>query len=227
MSKKIRVVILEDHQSIIDGYLFRLGGNEQIEVAAIVRFGDQLEPALKQHPADVVLLDISVPTSPDNSNPYPILHLIPGLLEADPGLHALVVSMFAERGIIHAVMDSGASGYVLKDDQESIQELDKIIMAIARGDIYFSQKIEQLIDPKNIADTLALTKRQKEILSLCAAYPDSKTMELGEKMGVTHSTVRNLLSTAYLRLKVRTRAAAISKARKLGLITPDDPVSPS
>ena len=35
MTDKIRVLILEDHQSIIDGYLFRLGGEQDLEIAAV------------------------------------------------------------------------------------------------------------------------------------------------------------------------------------------------
>jgi len=46
---------------------------------------------------------------------------------------------------------------------------------------------------------------------------------LADKLGVAHSTLRNLLSSAYLRLDVRNRTAAITKARQLGLITPQDP----
>jgi DNA-binding CsgD family transcriptional regulator len=42
-------------------------------------------------------------------------------------------------------------------------------------------------------------------------------------MAVSNSTVRNLLSGAYVRLGVRTRGAAIEKARLLGLITPRTP----
>ena len=39
-------------------------------------------------------------------------------------------------------------------------------------------------------------------------------------MRVSNSTVRNLLSNAYLRLGVHTRMAAVDKARELGMITP-------
>jgi DNA-binding CsgD family transcriptional regulator len=67
-----------------------------------------------------------------------------------------------------------------------------------------------------------LAPRQLEVLSLCSAYPDSSTYELAVKMGVAHSTVRNLLSGAYLKLDVRNRTAAVVKARQMGLITPED-----
>jgi DNA-binding NarL/FixJ family response regulator len=40
-------------------------------------------------------------------------------------------------------------------------------------------------------------------------------------MGIANSTMRNLLSGSYIRLNVRNRATAITKARQLGLITPE------
>jgi hypothetical protein len=52
---------------------------------------------------------------------------------------------------------------------------------------------------------------------LCAAQPDGDTVVLADKLGITGSTMRNLLSGAYLRLGVRTRAAAIARAQQLGI----------
>ncbi|NMC11944.1 MAG: response regulator transcription factor, partial [Chloroflexi bacterium] len=66
-----------------------------------------------------------------------------------------------------------------------------------------------------------LTSRQMEALALSSAYPDASTEEIAQKMNIAHSTFRNLLSEAYLRLEVSNRAAAIEKARQLGLITPN------
>jgi len=68
-----------------------------------------------------------------------------------------------------------------------------------------------------------LTARQLQALSLCAAYPDATTGELADMLGVAHSTLRNLLSEAYLRLDVRNRTAAIEQARKMGLIAVHEP----
>ena len=47
--------------------------------------------------------------------------------------------------------------------------------------------------------------------------------ELAQQMTVSNSTVRNLLSSAYLRLGVHSRTAAVEKAREMGLITPRPP----
>lgn len=224
MSRKIYVSILDDHQSIIDGYLYRLNGIPQIEVVATLAYGEELGPALAGHPTDVLLLDINVPTAPDNPNPYPILHTIPRLLQIYPRLNVLVISMFAERGLIRAVMESGASGYILKDDQATLRDLGNVVLSIAGGGIYFSQKAHQLLlRQKSVPSGERLTARQLEALSLCAAHPNCTTEELAQMMIVSNSTVRNLLSGAYIRLGVRTRAAAIDRARYLGLITPLSP----
>jgi two-component system nitrate/nitrite response regulator NarL len=222
MSKKIRVTILDDHQNIVDGYVYRLSQMPQIEVAATLSFGEDLELILHKHPTDVLLLDVSVPTSPENSNPYPILSVIPNLLQQYPELNILVISMHAERGLIRAVMEAGASGYILKDDQSTARDLGNVVLSVAGGGIYFSQKAHQLYARSQSRDgDELLTLRQLEALSLCAAYPDEPTAKLARKMAVANSTLRNLLSGAYVRLEVHTRVAAIAKARQLGLITPE------
>ena len=224
MNRKIRVTILDDHQGILDGYLFRLSKIPEIEVAATLSFGEELEPTLEKTPTDVLLLDVSVPTASDNRNPYPILHIIPKLLELYPNLAILVISMFTDRGLIRAVVEAGASGYIFKDDQATIRDLGNVVLAVANGGIYFSQEARQLIlKHRNTNDTDPLTVRQLEALSLYAAYPDCSTTELAHKMSVSNSTVRNLLAGAYLRLGVHTRSAAIAKARELGVITPPPP----
>jgi len=224
MTKTVRVTILDDHQSIVDGYRYRLGQFPGVEVVATIMLGEELEPTLEEHPTDVLLLDVNVPTSQENPNPYPILHTIPKLLQSYPNLNILVISMYAERGLIRSVMEAGASGYILKDDQSAISDLGNVVLSVAGGGIYFSQKAHQLYAQylsKNSRELL--TARQLEALSLSAAYPNCTTADLAQKMSIGHSTVRNLLSGAYVKLEVRNRTAAIAKARQLGLITPEPP----
>jgi two-component system nitrate/nitrite response regulator NarL len=226
MKDKIRVAILDDHQGIIDGYLYRLGSAPDIEVVATVLFGEALEATLAKYPVDVLILDVQIPTSPTNPNPYPILYIIPRLLEIYPNLVVLVISMHAQRTLINAVMEAGASGYVVKDDQATIRELPSVVRTVAGGSIYMSQyAYQELKKSKTGALLQPLSPRQQEALSMCAAFPDASTAELAQRMNIANSTLRNLLSGAYLKLNVRTKAAAIARARQMGLITPDKPAS--
>jgi len=223
-AEKVRVAILDDHQSIIDGYIYRLSSTPEIEVVVTATYGEELAPLLAKHPVDVLLLDLSVRTSLENSNPFPILHIIPRLLQKYSNLSILVISMFAEPGLMRSLIEAGASGYILKDDQAAFRELGNVVLSISHGGIYFSKKAHSLYmqtDALNGGELL--TPRQVEVLSLCAAYPDASTSDLAQIMSISNSTVRNLLSSVYLRLGVHSRTAAVEKARELGLVTPRPP----
>jgi two-component system nitrate/nitrite response regulator NarL len=219
MAEKIRVAILDDHQSIIDGYLYRLVKAPEIEVAATGRYGEELEPMLSRHRIDVLLLDVMAPTAADNDNPYPILYLVPKLLQRYPHLTILIISMHAQRVLIKSMVEAGVSGYILKDDQAVIRELAAVVRSVAQGGICFSRPVHDLLLKDQAAEPV-LTARQSEVLSLLAAYPNLTTAEAARQLQVAHSTVRNLLSGAYLRLEVHNRTAAIAKARQQGLLTP-------
>ena len=223
-AEKVRVAILDDHQSIIDGYLYRLSHTREIEVVGTATHGEELEPLLAKHQVDVLLLDLSVRTSSENPNPFPILHIIPKLLQKYSDLSVLVISMFAEPGLMRSLIEAGASGYILKDDQTAFRDLGNVVLSIAHGGIFFSKKAHNLYmqtDAQNGSELL--TPRQMEVLSLCAAYPDASTSDLAGMMTISNSTVRNLLSSVYLRLGVHSRTAAVEKAREMGLVTPRPP----
>jgi two-component system, NarL family, nitrate/nitrite response regulator NarL len=222
MSTKVRVAILDDHQSIIDGYLYRLSNTPDIEVVAMATFSSDLERLLGQHGVDVLLMDVKAPIAPDNLNPYPILHLIPRLLEKYRDLSILVISMYADRILIKSVMAAGASGYILKEDRATIQDLGHVLLTVARGGVYFSRQAHEQFTEWQAEEPL-LTTRQLEVLSLFAAYPDLTSTAVALKLDISDSTVRNLLSGVYLRLGVHNRTAAIIKARRLGLLTPHVP----
>ncbi len=221
---KVRVAILDDHQSIIDGYLYRLSTTPEIEVVATATYGEELEQKLSKHPVDVLLLDLSVRTSPDNPNPFPILHIIPKLLQKYSNLNVLVISMYSEPGLMRSLIEAGASGYVLKDDQAAFRDLGNVVISVAHGGIFFSKKAHNLyVQADSLENGERLTPRQLEVISLCAAYPDASTADLAQMMAISNSTVRNLLSSLYLRLGVHSRTAAVEKAREMGLVTPRPP----
>lgn len=222
MQSKIRVAILDDHPMIVEGYLAKLGKDPQIEVTATMSVADLLEPVLQKGEVDVLILDVSVPTSAENRNPYPILHVIPDLLEKHPNLNILVISMRVDRGLIREVMAAGANGYILKDDQNANTSLPWIIKSVAEGGVYLSEEAGTLYGKQlENENGKQLSSRQLEALSLCSAYPGEKSIVLAKKMYITHSAFRTLLSGAYIKLGARNRTEAIVMARQMGLITPD------
>jgi DNA-binding NarL/FixJ family response regulator len=218
MAPKIQVAILDDHQAILDGYLFRLSGATDIQVVATMMYGEELEPVLARQTVDVLILDVSTPTSTANANPYPIHYLIPMLLDRYEDIAILVITMHNQRTLARTILEAGASGYILKDDRAAMIELASIVRLVHNGGIYLSQQISDLLTKHPDTSGPFLTPRQVEILSYCAACPDLSTAEIAQKLQIAHSTVRNLLSGVYMRLEVSNRAAAIARARSTGLI---------
>jgi DNA-binding NarL/FixJ family response regulator len=225
-SETIRLAILEDHPAIADGYKYYLQGESGIQLVATIDVGEELFKVLvEQDPIHVLILDVNVPTSHTNSSPYPILYLLPNLLQRHPKLNVLVISMHKEQVLIKALIDAGASGYVFKDDRESLHQFSSVIRTIASGGMYFSREAHKIIMGKS-PNAQLLSPRQMEVLSLCAAYPEKTTAEIAELLAVADATVRNTLHVLYMRLGVRGRTAAIIKARELGIIADMYPTYP-
>lgn len=223
-TKRVHVAILDDHQSIIDGYTYRLQNTPDIDLVATALYGEELLAMLRHYPVDVLLIDLSVQTSAHDPTPYPVLRTIPKLLQEYPDLKVLVVSMHAGPGLMRTILETGVSGYITKDDHEALRNLGKIVRSAADGDIYFSQEAYRFYrEYEKIRTGDLLTPRQVEVLSVCALHPDMSTAELAGILAVSNSTTRNLLSNAYIRLGVHSRVAAIEKARELGLIQPHPP----
>ena len=130
--------------------------------------------------------------------------------------------MYQQATLVKSVITAGASGFVLKDDRQAIQELASIVRTVAQGGIHFSRQAHEQLFRKLSSDQ-GLTPRQLDVLSLCAAYPDKTTSDIANELGIANSTVRNLLSETYQRLGVHSRVSAVAKARHLGMISPEVP----
>jgi len=217
MTATIRVAIVDDHQSIIDGYLYRLQNAKDIEVVGTTYYGEEIEPLLAKHAVNVLLLDAQIPTSNSNSASYPVFMELPKLIETYPQVHVIIISVHIQRSFIKYALEAGASGYVIKNDYQTIESLEAVIRSVAVGGVHFSrQGLLPLLNERSKEGVL--TQRQLQALSLCAAYPNKTTAELAQKLNVAHSTMRNLLSGAYLRLGVRSRSAAVAEARRREII---------
>jgi DNA-binding NarL/FixJ family response regulator len=218
MASPIKVAILEDHQSIIDGYHMRLDDASGIKVVGIANNGQELNSLLEQkQEVDVLIMDVNVPSSPVNENPIPILHYVPKILKSRPNVNILIVSMHTQSSLVKALASAGVSGYIFKHDSEAIRKLPAIIKTISSGGKYFHEN-ESEAEKTEVSNAHGLTSRQLEILTFCASYPDLPTDQIAQQLGSAHSTIRNLLSETYVRLNVHSKAAAIAKARALGLI---------
>ena len=102
----IKIIILEDHPMTRDGYINKLKQATDLEIGYALAYGNDLEPTLSIYPADVLLLDLQVPTNEQNINPFPIWHTLSRIVEQYPSLAILVISMFNSPALIDTALKS-------------------------------------------------------------------------------------------------------------------------
>lgn len=220
MTRSIRVAILENHQSVVDGYHYRLPPPE-FEIVGEADVYENFAYVLARQPIDLALMDVRVPWRRTNPDPYPILRVVPELAAAFPEMALLVISAYLEPTLLMGVIEGGASGFIHKEDSAYVRELPQIVKSIVAGQgRYFSPRAREMwLQRQARGPEPELTRRQLQALQLSASDPGATIKQVASQMQVEPSTVRNLFSKAYLRLGVSNRMAAVTKAKDLGLIS--------
>ncbi|MCQ4082141.1 response regulator transcription factor [Streptomyces sp. RB6PN25] len=179
-----------------------LGLEEDIEVVAKVGDGDAIVPAAQDAGPDVALLDIELPGRSG-------LDAAAELRAALPDCRILILTTFGRPGYLRRAMESGASGFLVKDGP--VEELAAAVRRVLRG--------ERVIDPALAAAALSagpnpLTRREVDVLN--AAADGSTVAGIAARLHLSQSTVRNYLSSAIGKTGSRNRMEAVRAARANG-----------
>jgi two-component system response regulator DesR len=198
----IRVLLAED-QGMVRGALASLLGLEHdIEVVAQVGRGDQVVDAARGAAPDVALLDIEMPGATG-------LEALGELRRELPGCRVLMLTTFGRPGYLRRAMETGASGFLLKD--APAQELASAIRRAVAG--------ERIVDPGLAAAALSegespLTAREHEVLRAAREHPTVAL--IAAALFLSPGTVRNHLSSVMQKLDVHNRAEALKVAEEKG-----------
>lgn len=198
----IRVLLAED-QGMVRGALASLLGLEpDIEVVAQVARGDEVLAAAQSVDPDVALLDIEMPGATG-------LEALAELRGALPGCRILILTTFGRPGYLRRAMETGASGFLLKD--APAQELASAIRRAVAG--------ERVVDPGLAAAALSegespLTPREHEVLAASRNY--ATVADIAGALYLSPGTVRNHLSSVMQKLDARNRAEALKLAEEKG-----------
>ena len=214
MESTIRIVIADDHAVFREGLRAVLGSEPDMEVVGEAATGKEvLERAAELRP-DVILMDIQMPQING-------IEATRRILDANPGVGVVVLTMFEDDDSVFSAMRAGARGYVLKGADPS--EILKVVRAVAGGEAYFGPEIaRRLADffstPKVASPEEALpelTARERDILDLIAQ--GHSNAKIAARLFVSPNTVRNHITHIFAKLQVADRAQAIIRAREAGL----------
>ena len=156
----IKVFIVDDHYMVIEGIHSLLQNEKDIEWTGHATNASSCMAYLQQQTPDVILMDISLP---DKSG----IDLCREVKEKFPGIYILGLSTFNQQSFIEKMMNSGASGYVLKNATR--EELTEGIRTVITGTPYLSfDAATALRQVPTQSNTPLITRREKEVLGLIA-----------------------------------------------------------
>jgi DNA-binding NarL/FixJ family response regulator len=206
----VRVILIDDHAVLRDGLKALLALEPDIAVAGeagTAREGMTLAERLEP---DVVVVDLGLP---DGSG----VDVARAVRERLPDTRVLVLTVHDEDEFILALMEAGASGYVLKNVAGS--DLVEAIRTVSQGKPWLQPEIARRVielssgararAPATGLDSLIepLTAREIEVLRLLAGAASNR--EIGDRLVISTRTVETHLANIYGKLGVRGRTEAM------------------
>jgi DNA-binding NarL/FixJ family response regulator len=216
----IRVLVVDDHEVVRRGLHAFLDGEPGLEVIADAGGGEEaLEifarldaQGLRPH---VVLMDLQMA-------PMDGIETTRRVRDLYPGVEVVALTSFAEKERVRAALDSGASGYLLKDSEPA--EVAAAVRSAHRGEIQLDPAVTKplISNLSSGGDDVAslLTSRELEVLRLVGAGMANK--EIAADLVISERTARTHVSNVLRKIGVNSRTQAAVLAVREGLVAPPE-----
>lgn len=220
----INIGIIEDQQKIIERLKQRLAFFDEINILFTANNGEQALKELKKRekpamPA-VLLMDIEMPGKSG-------IELTAIIKQQFPEVDILIQTVFENEDKIFASIQAGASGYLLKDDpiQKYVDAIYELVDGKAALSPLIASKLIKFIKTsqqtkadkaKEAQEQFSLTNREIDILR--GIVDDLTEIQIGEKLFISHHTVRTHIKNIYKKLHVHSRASVVRLAISKGLV---------
>jgi two-component system, NarL family, response regulator NreC len=175
----MRIVIADDHTLFREGVAGLLSRESTIRVVGQAANGnDAVARCSELHP-DVLIIDVSMPGLSS-------FEATRQIKKARPETKVLFLSMFDGEDYLTQALESGASGYLVKD--VPAQQLLTAVLEVGRGGTYLSPKmLSHLVDdfrgrakmPEKVSRSSTLTPREGEVLKSLAEGQTVKDIACG------------------------------------------------
>lgn len=205
----ISVFIVDDHPVVVEGIRSLLINEEGIYWAGHALTAAACSAWLDNNSADVILMDINLP---DKSG----IELCDEVKKKKSKIQVLALSTLNQPSYIHKMIESGASGYILKNADK--EELLNAIKDVADGKTHLCMEALEAVknSSNNPGGKPILTRREKEILALIAN--GLTNAEMSEKLFVSHWTVDSHRKSIMTKLNTKNTAMLVKYAHENGLL---------
>lgn len=202
----IRVLLAEDHKIVRQGtrlYLETAG----IEVVGEATTGREAVYLARSLRPDVIIMDIHMPELTGIEATRRILH-------ENSDVRILVLTAYDDPVYVHALLDAGADGFVLKTAE--LSELYEALVEVSSGRTAFDPQVVKKANQSYQPLAEGFTEREIEVLTYAARGLTNK--EIGKALFISDRTVQGHLQNIYQKLGVATRTEAVTMALGRGLI---------
>ena len=205
----MRVLLVDDHAVVRHGLSELLSG-AGVEVVGSLDDGSLAEAAVRAMEPDLVLMDLSMPGMDG-------IEATRAVVTARPGTKVVILTSFAEHARLHAALEAGAVGYLLKDAEP--EDILRALRDAAAGGVPLSPRAAAALLPGNRpssnATLTSLTRREREILGLVATGLPNKS--IARRLGISEKTVKAHLTRVFSVVGVSDRTSAALWAQRHGL----------
>jgi len=203
-TKKIRILLVDDHMVIRVGLTTATRDTNDMEVVADVESGEDAIEAYRECQPDVVVMDLRM-------HGMSGIETIQTLRKEFGKVRILVFSNYAKGEEVYQAIKAGASGFVVKE--MPLERVLEAIRAIHGGDRYMPPQVAMRIGERMLAQ---LTPREHEVLQCISKGKSNK--EIGVALGVVEGTVKIHVAKILTKLCVSDRTQAVVEAMKRGII---------
>jgi len=202
----IKVFIVDDHYMVIEGIRSLLQNERDIEWSGHATNASSCLAFLQNNRPDIILMDINLP---DRSG----IELCREVKGKHPSIFIIGLSTFNQQSFIQKMIDSGASGYVLKNATQ--EELMEALRTVQKGKTYLSDEASHTLQ-KNEKNKIVLTRREKEVLEMIAEGLTNS--EVAAKLFISTATVDTHRKNLLAKFDARNIASLIKTAMQLQLL---------